>query len=87
MSTSKKKRSKDKYCKSCGQNVTSNKNRRLLISTNSYDKLLATEHCKDHEFKYSGHKCKPKWCPKCKYLIIYSIELTKEVYLKGDVDE
>ena len=82
-----KKRSKDKICKSCGQNITSNEKRRSLISTNSYDKLSADHYCKDHEIKYSGHSCIPKWCSKCKYLKLYRIELDKSVYKISDKDE
>jgi len=87
MSSSTKKRSKDKYCKSCGQNITSNEERRVMISTNSYDKLRASEYCKDHEFKYGGHKCKPEWCRKCKYLKIYRISFDDSVYKMNDKDE
>ena len=43
----------------------------------TYHQLRAEEYCKEHEQKYSNHKCKPSWCGDCRYLIKYEIEIQK----------
>ena len=65
----------DKYCDSCNQNITENEKRDMFMSHDTYHQLQVKEYCKDHEFTYSDHKCKPKWCDKCRYLINYEIKV------------
>ena len=75
MSTSSKtkKRSKQDICDTCGQDIISNKDRDVYKFKNTYHQLRTKEYCKDHEFTYSNHKCKPSWCGDCGYLIQYEI--------------
>ena len=70
-----RKRIKPKICKTCQQNILENEKRDSLMYKNTYHQLQVKEYCKDHEFKYSGHKCKPHWCGDCDYLIKYEIEI------------
>ena len=72
--TSKK---KAKICKTCSQNITANKKNDALRYKDTYHQMLVKNHCKDHEFKYSNHKCVPSWCGDCSYLIRYEIEIQK----------
>ena len=44
-----------------------------LHRDNKVDVRLAKEYCEKHKHIYSHHKCEPKWCDKCKYLINYEI--------------
>ncbi len=69
------KRVKDKMCIKCNQNITENEKRDMLMSHDTYHQLQAKDYCKDHAFTYSGHKCKPIWCSKCRYLINYEITI------------
>ena len=73
----KKKRSKtkNKHCKTCQQDITENENMDALRFTNGHHQSMAKEYCKDHEFTYSGHKCKPHWCGDCSFLVNYEIEI------------
>jgi len=73
-----KKRVKNKYCSKCDQNITENEKRDMYMSHDTYHQLRTKEYCKDHEFSYGGHKCKPIWCDKCKYLIKYEIQVTPD---------
>ena len=76
--TKKKKRSpKAKVCKTCGQDILSNEIRDALMYKNTYHQLQAKEYCKDHQIKYSDHKCKPHWCGDCGYLTKYEIEISE----------
>ena len=68
-----KKVTADKYCDSCQQNITENEQRDMLRVTSGFDKRSAKNYCKEHELSYGEHKCKPKWCGDCKYLINYEI--------------
>ena len=68
-----KRRQRDKICKTCSQNITSNKKRSSLKFKDKYHQSMAKEYCKDHEFVYSNHTCKPSWCGDCGYLINYEI--------------
>ena len=72
-----KKRPKSKICKTCGQDILSNEIRDALMYKNTYHQLRAKEYCKDHEARYSDHKCKPHWCGDCDYLIKYEIEISE----------
>ena len=74
----KKKRSrrkiiKTKYCKTCHQDILENETRDMLMFIDTYHQLMAKDYCKEHELSHSNHKCKPKWCDKCGYLINYEI--------------
>ena len=62
-----------KVCTSCEQNILANEKRDMYMKHDTYHQLRVKEHCKDHEIKYSNHKCKPIWCNKCKYFIKYEI--------------
>ena len=75
--SSSKKRKRDKFCETCGQNITSNKKRNSYMFNNTYHQLSAKEYCKDHEFDYSDHKCRPCWCGDCGYLEKYEILISK----------
>ena len=57
--------------------ILSNEIRDALMYKNTYHQLQAKEYCKDHQIKYSDHKCKPHWCGDCDYLIKYEIEIQK----------
>ena len=73
--SSRKRRQRDKFCKTCNENITSNKKRDSFMFKNKYHQMRAKEYCEDHEFTYSDHKCKPSWCGDCGYLIKYEIEV------------
>ena len=64
---------KTKFCKVCQQDILENEKRDMFMSHDTYHQLRVKEYCKNHEISYSNHKCKPKWCDKCKYLINYEI--------------
>ena len=70
-----KKKPKTKICKTCGQDILENEMRNMLMYKDTYHQLQAKDYCKDHEFKYSHHKCKPHWCGDCDYLWKYEIEI------------
>jgi hypothetical protein len=72
-----KSKAKKNICKTCNQDITSNKKNDALTYKNTYHRRLAKNHCKDHKFTYSNHKCKPHWCGDCDYLIKYEIEIQK----------
>ena len=63
----------DKYCDSCNQNITENEKRDIYMKHDTYHQLQVKDYCKDHEFTYGDHKCRPIWCDKCKYLVKYEI--------------
>ena len=67
--------SKTKICKVCQQDILSNEKRDMFMSHDTYHQLQVKEYCKEHERVYSEHKCKPKWCDKCRYLINYEITI------------
>ena len=69
-----RKRVKPRICKTCNQDITSNKKRDMYVFKDTYHQMRTKEYCKDHEFTYSDHKCSPSWCG---YLIGYEIELKK----------
>ena len=77
--TAKKKKrarnSKTKICNACKQDVLSNEKRDMFMSHDTYHQLQVREYCKEHERVYSGHKCEPKWCDKCRFLINYEITI------------
>ena len=64
-----------KFCKKCHQDILSNEKRDMMMSHDTYHQLQAKEYCKEHEFTYTNHKCKPKWCKKCRFLICYEIQV------------
>ena len=68
---------KVKICKVCQQDILENEKRDMLMSHDTYHQLQAKEYCKDHKFTYSDHKCEPKWCDKCRFLINYEITVGK----------
>ena len=70
-----KKRPKTKFCKTCGQDILANEMRDMMMFQDTYHQLQAREYCKDHEARYSDHKCKPHWCGDCNYLWKYEIEI------------
>ena len=70
---SRKEKKYGKICKGCSQNILENEKRDMFMSHDTYHQLRVKEYCKNHEISYSNHKCKPKWCDKCKYLINYEI--------------
>ncbi len=72
---SSKKRVKTKFCKTCGQDILENEKREMFMFQDTYHQLQVKEYCKDHEFTYSDHKCKPHWCGDCNYLVKYDIEI------------
>ena len=72
------KRKKTKFCKTCGQDILANEMRDMFMFQDTYHQLQAKEYCKDHEAKYSGHKCKPHWCGDCRYLTNYEIEIVEK---------
>ena len=74
--TKKKKRSKhskSKVCLTCGQDILKNEMKDSFMYKDTYHQLRAKEYCKDHERRYSNHKCKPSWCGDCGYLIKYEV--------------
>ena len=64
-----------KICKACNQDILSNEKRDMFMSHDTYHQLRAKDYCKEHERVYSGHKCEPKWCDKCRFLINYEITI------------
>ncbi len=62
-----------KICEGCNQDILENEMRNSHMSHDTYHQLQVKEYCKDHEFTYTNHKCKPIWCKKCRYLINYEI--------------
>ena len=64
---------KTKICKVCQQDILSNEKRDMFMSHDTYHQLQVKDYCKEHERVYSDHKCEPKWCDKCRYLIKYEI--------------
>ena len=70
---SSKRRTKSKICKTCYQDILANEKRDIYMFKDTYHQLRAKEYCKDHEFAYTNHKCKPFWCGDCGYLIQYEI--------------
>ena len=74
-SSKKKKNQPHKYCKTCGQDILENERRDGLMFHDTYHQLRAKNYCKEHERVYSEHKCKPKWCDKCRFLINYEITI------------
>ena len=71
------KKIKKKICKTCGQDILTNEMRDMLMYKDTYHQLKVKDYCKDHEAKYSNHKCKPHWCGDCDYLIKYEIGIIK----------
>ncbi len=67
--------SKTKICKTCNQDILANEMRGMFMSHDTYHQLRAKDHCKEHEFKYNDHKCKPIWCDECRYLMKYEIQI------------
>tara|TARA_Y100000310_G_scaffold234772_1_gene237795 strand:- start:644 stop:1009 length:366 start_codon:yes stop_codon:yes gene_type:complete len=65
----------EKICKTCGEDIISNENRNVYRYMDVYAQLQAKEYCKDHEAKYSDHKCKPHWCGDCGFLTKYEITI------------
>tara|TARA_Y100000310_G_C20327871_1_gene643853 strand:+ start:303 stop:617 length:315 start_codon:yes stop_codon:yes gene_type:complete len=66
-----------KICDTCGQNILENEMRNAFMFQDTYHQVRAKSYCKDHETKYSDHKCKPHWCGDCNYLMKYEIEIQK----------
>ena len=73
---SRKEKKYGKICKKCHQDILENEKRDMLMSHDTYHRFQAKDYCKDHETVYSNHKCKPKWCGECRYLINYEIAVT-----------
>jgi len=67
--------SETKFCKACHQDILSNEKREMLMSHDTYHQFLAKDYCKEHLAVYSDHKCEPKWCKKCRFLINYEIQV------------
>ena len=74
----KKKNPLYKFCKTCGEDIFENERREGLMFKDTYHQLNAKEYCKDHEQRYSEHKCKPNWCGDCGYLTRYEITVDWE---------
>ena len=74
---SRKEKKYGKICKTCGQDILENEKRNMYMYKDTYHQLRAEEYCKDHEFTYGDHKCKPHWCGDCDYLVKYIIEVQK----------
>jgi len=72
---SSKKRVKAKFCKTCHQDILKNEKREMFMSHDTYHQFLAKDYCKEHMAVYSDHKCEPKWCDKCRFLIRYEIQV------------
>ena len=70
--------SETKICKTCQQDILANEKRDMFMSHDTYHQLRVKDYCKEHERVYSGHKCKPKWCDKCRFLINYEITVGKD---------
>ena len=70
---------KTKICKACEQDILANEMRNMYMKHDTYHQLRVKEYCKNHEFNYKGHKCKPIWCNKCKYLERYEIIIDTDV--------
>jgi hypothetical protein len=70
---------KTKICKECKQDILANEKRDMYMKHDTYHQLRVKEYCKDHEFNYKGHKCKPIWCNKCRYLEKYEITIDTDV--------
>ena len=70
---------KKKLCKTCNQDILVNEMRNSYMYKDTYHQLKAKEYCKEHESKYSNHKCKPSWCGDCDYLINYQIEISTTI--------
>ena len=66
---------KTKFCKTCKQDILENEKRDMFMSHDTYHQLQVKDYCKEHERAYSGHKCEPKWCDKCRFLINYEITI------------
>ena len=64
---------KTKFCKTCQQDILENEKRDMLMSHDTYHQFQAKDYCKEHQFVYTNHKCEPKWCDKCRFLINYEI--------------
>ena len=71
-------KAKPKFCNTCHQDILENEMRDMLMFQDTYHQLQAKEYCKDHEAKYSNHKCKPHWCGDCRYLTNYEIEIVEK---------
>ena len=72
---SKRKKPKTKICKTCGQDILKNEIRNSFMYKDTYHQIQVKNYCKDHEYTYSNHKCKPSWCGDCDYLINYEITI------------
>ena len=70
---SRKEKKYGKICKGCGQDILSNEKRDMFMSHDTYHQLRTQDYCKEHERAHSDHKCEPKWCDKCRYLMKYEI--------------
>ena len=72
-SITRRRKTKKRICKTCGQDILENEKRDMLMYKDTYHQLQAKEYCKEHEMSHSDHKCKPNWCGDCDYLINYEI--------------
>ena len=71
--SSRKEKKYGKICNGCNQDILEMEKRDMFMSHDTYHQLQVKDYCKEHERVYSEHKCKPKWCDKCRYLINYEI--------------
>ena len=67
--------SKTKFCSACKQDILENEKRDMFMSHDTYHQLQAKDYCKEHEASHGDHKCEPKWCDKCRFLINYEIDV------------
>lgn len=75
--SSKKTKTKNKICKTCGGDIIENENSYALRFQDTFHQIQTKQYCDDHEAKYSDHKCKPHWCGDCGFLMRYEIEIQK----------
>ena len=68
---------KKKICKTCNQDILKNEMADTFMYKDTYHQLRTKEYCKEHEQKYTNHKCRPSWCGDCDYLINYQIDIQK----------
>ena len=66
---------KTKFCKTCNQDILENEKRDMFMVQDTYHQIQVKDYCKEHEASHSDHKCEPKWCKKCRYLINYEIQV------------
>ena len=69
------KKATTKICKTCRQDILENEISNGLMYKDTYHQMQVKNYCKNHEDTYTNHKCTPKWCGDCDYLIKYEITI------------